>query len=162
MMERRRMLIWPNVLRQRQISKEGSCVQAFKQFNSLKLKHASLNTIRRPVIARTKDKKAKKRVCFSLLKLLPAQVLLELGTSIGGFGFDSLGSGLALALASALYCDPLRVPGGALVVGRQRVEISISRGSLWFPIVAFSFRHRNELSWGFLADIESIAMLSFV
>ena len=67
-----------------------------------------------------------------------------------------IGIGVGIVLRSAASS------GGTLVVGRQGIEISISRGSLWFPIVAFSFRHRNELSWGFLADIESIAMLSFV
>lgn len=39
---------------------------------SLKLKHASLSAIKRPTIARTKDK-AQKIVCLSLLKSLAAQ-----------------------------------------------------------------------------------------
>ena len=39
---------------------------------SLKLKHASPSTIKRPMIARTKDK-AEKIVCLSLLKSLAAQ-----------------------------------------------------------------------------------------
>ena len=68
-----------------------------------------------------------------------------------------IGIGVGIVLRSAASS------GGTLVVGRQGIEISISRGSLWFPIVAFSFpRHCNGLGWGFRADIESIAMLLFV
>ena len=86
--------------------------------------------------------------------------LIGIGDFGRGVGVRLVGVGIGIDVSIVL--GSAASSGGTLAPRGQWVEVSISRGSLWLLIVTFSFRQRNELDWGFWADIESIAMLLFV